>query len=471
VFTVSQNRPLYLGPRLRRLRRELGLTQQAMAGDLDISASYVALLERNQRPVTADLLLRLARTYRLDVSELAGEDAADDARKVTEILRDPLLADIDLPALEVADLATSFPGVTEALLRLHGAYLREQQALADRQLGRDDEAPDAPDPVRAAQEFLAAEHNHFPTLDARAEELAAQIAEDGTAAEWLRRRKGVRVRFLPPDVLVESVRRFDRHNQQLLIDDTLDMTTRKFQIAVHVAWSALREDINAIARAAQLPDRSATALVRRNLAAYAAGALIMPYDRFAKAAEARGYDIAALCGLFGASFEQVAHRLTTLGRPGLEGVPFFFLRVDPAGNVSKRLDGAGFPFARQGGGCPLWSVHETFRRPGEILTQWLELPDGQRFFSIARTVGGQARHLGAPATTRAVALACSAQHASRLAYSGGVDPATAAATPIGIGCRLCQRATCEARALPPIGRELAADDQRRGTAPYLFREG
>ena len=464
---MSQNRPLYLGPRLRRLRRELGLTQQTMAADLDISPSYVALIERNQRPVTADMLLRLARTYRLDVSELAGADAAADARRVSEVLRDPLLADIDLPALEVADLATSFPGVTEALLRLHGAYLREQQVLADRQLSAGDD-PAAPDPVREAQAFFAAERNHFPTLDARAEELASEIAQSGTAAEWLGRTKGVRVRYLPPEVLVESVRRFDRHNQQLLIDDTLDRPSRKFQVAVHVAWTALREDINAIARAAQLSGPSATALVRRNLAAYAAGALVMPYDRFARAAEARGYDLAALCGLFGASFEQVAHRLTTLSRSGQEGVPFFFLRVDAAGNVSKRLDGAGFNFAHQGGGCPLWTLHECFRRPGEILTQWLELPDGQRFFSIARSVGGEARHVGAPGVLRAVALACSAEHAGRLAYARGIDPAAAPATPIGIGCRLCQRAACTARALPPIGRELVADDQRRSAAPYLF---
>jgi predicted transcriptional regulator/transcriptional regulator with XRE-family HTH domain len=468
---MSQNRPLYLGPRLRRLRRELGLTQQAMAADLAISPSYVALIERNQRPVTADMLLRLARTYRLDIGELAGEDSADDARRLGEILRDPLLADIDLPPLEIADLATSFPGVTEALLRLHSAYLREQQALADRQLGSTGEDPTAPDPVRAAQAFFATHRNHFPAIESRAEELAAEITEDGSAAEWLRKRKGVRVRFLPPDVLVEAVRRFDRHNQQLLIDDTLDMPTRKFQLAVHVAWTALREPINAIAREADLPDRSTVALVRRNLAAYAAGALVMPYDRFARAAEVRGYDIAALGGMFGASFEQVAHRLTTLGRQGQEGVPFFFLRVDAAGNVSKRLDGAGAPFAHHGGGCPLWSVHDCFRRPGEILTQWLELPDGQRFFSIARSVGGEARHLGAPGVLRAVALACSAEHAPRLAYSAGLEPAAAPATPIGIGCRLCHRAACTARALPPIGRELAADDQRRSPAPYLFSEG
>ena len=467
---MSQNRPLYLGPRLRRLRRELGLTQQAMAADLAVSPSYVALLERNQRPVTAELLLRLARSYKLDVTELADADSADYARRLAEVLRDPLLADIDLPALEIADIATSFPGVTEAILRLHGAYAREQQALADQRLGsHPDDA--AQDPVTETQRFFAAHRNHFPALDARAEELAAELAEAGGAAEWLKTRKALRVRFMPPDVLVESIRRWDRHNDQLLLDDTLDATSRKFQLALHIAWTALKEDIAALVRPAQLSGKDAATLIRRALASYAAAALVMPYDRFAKMAESRDYDIAALCRVFGASFEQVAHRLTTLGRPGQEGVPFFFLRVDQAGNVSKRLDGAGFPFAAHGGGCPLWTVHSAFRTPGEIVTQWLELPDGQRFFSIARTVKSGGGGWNRPAVIRSVALACAAEHAPRLVYARGLDPKAMPATPIGVTCRLCHRAECTARAAPPIGRELLADDMRRSAAPYMFAEG
>lgn len=467
---MSASRPLYLGPRLRRLRRELGLTQQAMASDLDISPSYVALIERNQRPVTAELLLRLARTYQIDVAELASEDSDDYARRIGEVMRDPLLSDIDLPTLEIADLATSFPGVAEVILRLHGAFAREQQALADRRLGAAAADSTSPDPVRAVQDFFSNNRNYFPTLDARAEELAAEIAELGSAAEWLRKRKGVRVRFMPPDVMVESVRRYDRHNEQVLIDDSLDTSARKFQLALHLVWTSLRDEIGQLARSADLPDKSSLALVRRNLAAYSAAALVMPYGRFLQAAESRGYDVAALGGAFGMSFEQVAHRLTTLARPGAEGVPFFMVRLDAAGNVSKLLDGAGFPFAPQGGSCPLWRVHDTFRTPGQLVTQWLELPDGRRFFSLARTVGGQPRHYGAAAVVRSVALVCAAEHAPRLAYARDADPATAPATPIGITCRLCQRGDCEARAVPPLGRELLADDQRRSPAPFMFAD-
>jgi predicted transcriptional regulator/transcriptional regulator with XRE-family HTH domain len=464
LVRMAENRPLYLGPRLRRLRRELGLTQQVMAIDLGISPSYIALLERNQRPVTADLLLRLARTYRLDVTDLATEDGENYARRIAEVLRDPIFSDIDMPPLEVSDLATSFPGVSEALLRLHGAYIREQQALAARRAGAGLEGED--DPVAEAQRFLSARRNYLDALDRGAEGLAMEIEADGDATRFLAK-KGVRVRFLPPDVLTHALRRFDRHNQQLLIADTLDAGSRAFQIALHIAYSALRTEIAQVLRQESFTSATAETLVRRGLAAYAAAALIMPYERFARTAEARRYDIEAIAGVFGASFEQVAHRLTTLQRPGREGVPFFFLRLDEAGNVSKRLDATGFPFAAHGGGCPLWSVHHTFRRPGEVLTQWLELPDGQRFFSIARTVssagGGHAR----ARTMRAIALACTAQDAPRLIYA---QEEQRQPTPIGVTCRLCHRAECEARSAPPIGRDILTDEYRRDPQPFTFAE-
>lgn len=463
---MAQNRPLYLGPRLRRLRRELGLTQQAMATDLDVSASYIALIERNQRPVTADLLLRLATSYRLDVTDLAADTGEDYARRVGEVLRDPIFADIDLPALEIADLAMSFPGVSEALLRLHTAYTREQQALAVRE--EEGGAGDV-DPTVEAQRFMAAARMHFPELEQKAEELAAEIDKAGGAEKWLAG-KGVRVRFLPPDVLVDSLRRFDRHNQQLLLDETLDAPARAFQLATHIAYTAMRPDLARLLREQVFTSDTAQVLVRRALAGYAATALLMPYGRFVRAADARGYDIEAIARHFGTSFEQVAHRLVMCGRPGEDRVPFFLIRMDEAGNVSKRLDGTGAPFAMLGGSCPLWQVHSVFRRPGELVTQWLELPDGQRFFSIARTVTAYDGRHGRTPLVRAIALVCAAADAPRLVYAQGAVPDAAPVTPIGLGCRLCHRAECRARAVPPIGRAILADDTNRATQPFSFSE-
>ena len=283
---------------------------------------------------------------------------------------------------------------------------------------------------------------------------------------------GMRVaQFVPGEVLAGTIRRYDRHNEQLLIDEGLDRAARAYQLAVHVAYHAMRAEISAVVRGAALSSETASVHLRRALGGYGAGALLMPYGQFAAAAEARRYDIEVLSRQFGTSFEQTAHRLTSLGRPGMERVPFFFIRVDQAGNVSKRLDGAGFPFAAHGGGCPLWSVHGVFRTPGEIVTQWLELPDGARFFSIARTVvsggGGHAR----ARVTRAIALACAAEHAPSLVYAGEGAAGGGATTPIGVTCSLCQRAECIARAVPPIGREVLPDDYRRAVEPFAFAGG
>ncbi len=462
-------RPLYMGPRLKRLRRELGLTQQAMADDLDISASYVALLERNQRPVTAELLLRIVRSYQLDITDLAVDDSADHARRLAEVLRDPIFADIDLPALEVADLAASFPGVSEALLRLYGAYTREQAALATSGDGGADTTA-GPDAVAQVRRYLAEQRNFFATLDARGEAIAAAIAEAGDTAAYLAKRHGIRTRLLPAHVMMGAIRRFDRHNQQLLLDDTLSAPTRAFQMVLQVAYAECRADIAALVREAPLSSPTAQVLLRRALADYVAAAILMPYDRFARAVEERAYDIEALSRLFGTSFEQIAHRLTSLHKPGAERVPFFFIRVDAAGNVSKRLDGAGFPFAAYGGGCPLWNLHGVFATPGLTVTQWLELPDGQRFFSIARVVESGGGGYTRPRVQRAIALACAAEHAPRLIYALGADPRRVEATPIGVSCRLCHRPDCVARALPPIGREILADDDSRAAAPFGLAE-
>jgi predicted transcriptional regulator/transcriptional regulator with XRE-family HTH domain len=467
------DRRLYVGPSLRRIRRDLGLTQADMAGDLEVSASYVALLERNHRPLSAEMLLRIVQTYKVDMNSLNGAGGAEDIARLRAVLKDPIFTDIDLPPLETADLATNFPGVIEALLRLYTAYQEEHLALADRGAethpGGDD--AETPDPVAESRRFLAARRNSFPTLDDAAERLSAAIAGEESLPAYLQARHALRVRRLPSSVMVGSMRRLDRHNHQILLDDSQDSASQRFQLALQLAYLELREDIDAAMGHGAFATESGQRLTHRALASYAAAAVLMPYSAFARAAETRRYDVEALARQFGASFEQTAHRLTTLQKPGDERVPFFFIRVDEAGNVSKRLDGAGFPFARHGGGCPLWSVHQAFRTPRQIVTQWLELPDGERFFSIARTVTAGGGAFGAPRIERAIALGCAAEHAGRLVYAQRqAAPEAEAATPIGVTCRLCHRVDCMARSAPPIGRQILLDDSRRTSAPFGFSD-
>lgn len=476
-MTTPTARSVFMGPRLRRLRRDLGLTQADMAADLSISAPYVALLERNQRPVTADMLLRLARTYKIDLTDLAGDGGADHTARLQSILKDSMFSDIDIPALEVSDLAVSYPGMTEAFLRLYTAYREEQLALADQRgpapgglgLLADPGSFDANDPVAEVRRFLAARRNNFANLDEAGERLSQAVTGTSGLIERLRTRHDLQVRYLPPNIMLGSVRRLDLHRKQLLIEDSLDTASLTFQLAKQIAYLEMEDDIGESLEAGQFTTKSAELLARRALAGYAAAALVMPYSAFAKAVDVRRYDLEALARQFGASFEQTAHRVTTLQRPGFEKIPFFLIRIDPAGNISKLLDGAGFPFAKHGGACPLWSVHSAFRTPRRIVTQLVELPDGRRFFSIARTVTAGGGSFDAMRAERAIAIGCTAEHAEQLIYaSDGRGPLADEPTLIGVACRVCHRPRCTARSALPIGRELLPDDFRTLSVPFGF---
>jgi len=458
---MAKERSIFMGPRIRRLRRDLGLTQLVMAEDLEVSPSYIALIESNQRPVTASMLLKLAEIYRIDIASLARGSGDDFNAQMVAAFKAPLFADLDLSPLEIQDFSSTFPATAEAVLRLYTAYQEGQLALAD-QSGGDSAGPD---PVSEARRFLAARKNHFIEIDNQAEGIALEVKRAGGFEKYFADQR-LRVRHLPSDVMVGFTRRFDAHRREIVLDESLDKASATFQLALQVVYLEMTDVISDALAGTRFETETGEKLTRRALANYAAGAIMMPYRSFAKAAKDRLYDLEALGRQFGASFEQVAHRLTTLQKPGQEGVPFFFIRVDAAGNVSKRLDGAGFPFARHGGSCPLWSLHTAFKNPRQILTQWVELPDGERFFSIVRTVTAGGGGFGRPQIERAVALCCSAQHTQKLIYTKDTEIAAVQPTPIGVTCRLCHRADCLARAEPPIGRSLQSDDYRRPTAPF-----
>lgn len=463
---MARNRSVYIGAKLRRMRRDLGLTQANMAEELGISSSYVALMERNQRAVTADMLLRLASTYKIELNSLADASDESQTKRLSDTLRDPLFSDIDFSPTEAEDVAVGYPGVAEAFQRLYTTFQDGQTALADKGAS----AISKTDPLADARQFLTQHRNFFPVLDEKAERLSVQIEDAGGVTAYLKQKHGLTVRRLPTGVMTGSVRRLDHHRRELVLEDTLDRASRTFQLCLQLAYLELKEQIDAALNEGAFHTNNGHNLARRAVANYAAAALMLPYRAFVTAAEARNYDIEALGRQFGASFEQVAHRLTTLQKDSRQGVPFFFIRVDAAGNVSKRLDGAGFPFARHGGSCPLWSVHNAFQSPRKIIPQWVELSDGERFFSIARTVTAGGGGYDVPRVERAVALGCAEKHAHKLIYAKSNTLSPENATPIGVTCRLCQRTNCTARAEPPIGRQVLSDDYRRTASPYDFAD-
>ena len=308
-MAVPNDRRLYVGPSLRRLRRDRGLTQSAMAADLEISPSYIALLERNHRPLTAELLLRLAQTYRIDVSTLAGHPGGGDLARLRTVLKDPLFADIDLPTLEASDVAANFPGVADAFLRLHTAYEEAQLALADRGVEtRAGVEADAFDPVAESRRFLAARRNSFPALDDAAERIARDVADHDGLIGHLKARHGLRVRRLPPEVMVGSTRRLDWHRREIVLDDEMDAASQSFQLALQLAYLEMADEVDAVLATGGFASDSGERLTRRALAGYAAAAVLMPYAVFARAADARA---ATTSRLWVASSAPVSNRSPT----------------------------------------------------------------------------------------------------------------------------------------------------------------
>lgn len=463
---------MFLGGRLGRLRRELGLTQTRMAEDLGVSPSYLNHLERNQRPVTAQVLLRLAQAYDLDLRSFSEADAGAEA-DLLEVLADPMFGDLRIPRHEILQLAERSPSAAEAFVRLYRAYVdrRRREALLG-QAGGGADLAEPPNPTDWVRDYIQAHHNHFPDLDRAGEALAGELGAIGPAFEAAATRRlsethGLTVRIMPVEVMDEWVRRYDPHRRQLRLSETLGPSGRAFSVAYQLALFNEGEALDGLVEAADPPDLATRRLLKVSLTNYLAAAIMLPYGPFQTAAEASGYDIRLLAARFEASFEQVAHRLTTLARPSARGVPFFLLRIDVAGNISKRFASTAFPFARLGGTCPRWGIHSAFTTPGRIVTEVVETPDGVAYFTLACTVERTVRAFGAVERAHlAIGLGCELKHADRLVYARGRD--LSERVEIGPTCRLCERPACRERAAPPVTRTLTIEQWTKTAAPYPF---
>jgi predicted transcriptional regulator/DNA-binding XRE family transcriptional regulator len=464
---------LYLGRRLRHLRRELGLNQSAMAAEIGVSPSYLNHLERNQRPVTAQVLLKLAEVYDIDLKSFAAQGGeGTGASQLAEIFADPMFGGLAVPRYEAVEVADNAPAVADAISRLYAALveLRRQPATGE------EEGERAPlSPQNWVRDYVQAGRNHFAYLEEAAETQAGALGDPLSMAEPIRRRLkdafGIEARVMPPEVLDGASQHYDLHRKRLMLSALLRPESRTFALAYQLALVEFRPLLEKMVEAAAPPDLPTKRLLHMSLANYAAGAIMMPYAPFLEAAERHRYDIDRLCALFGASVEQVAHRLTTLGRNNARGIPFFMLRVDAAGNISKRFAGEAFPFSRYGGTCPRWNLHSAFQTPGRVVTQVVETPDGQRFFTISRTAPRSVRLDPREDSQLAIGLGCDVKYASRLAYADGLDLAEPQVTPIGPACTICPRVRCPQRAAAPAGRTLTVEETRKTISPYPFLGG
>lgn len=465
----------FMGVKLRALRAERGLSQIALAQALGLSPSYLNQIEQNQRPLTVQVLLKLHRTLGVDIQQFSEDEEARLIAGLREALADAA-EPVALPELQ--EVAAQMPALGRAVVALHRRALEAQERLETLALRLGDDRGEAMGaramPFEVVRDFFFDHQNHFDAVDRAAESLAAQApgVHGGRLGEWLAQRLQQRhgVQLALAEDGAGTKRRYDPGLRSLRLAPDLAPAQQAFQLATQLALLEAADTIDRLTDAPPFAhDPAARKLARVGLANYFAGALLLPYGVFLETAEALRYDIDLLQQRFGVGFETVCHRLSTLQRPGAPGVPFFFIRVDRAGNISKRQSATHFHFSRTGGTCPLWSVYEAFGQPGQLQRQVAAMPDGRKYLWVARTVSGGARGFRAPRKTFSVALGCDIRHAPRLVYAQGLDLNTPeAATPIGMGCKVCERPACPQRAFPYIGQALEVSEHQSRFAPYGF---
>lgn len=450
-----------IGGRIKRLRRQRGLSQTQLADAVGISGSYLNLLEHNRRRITVPLLFKLAGYFGVEPGELADSDETQLTGDLMEAFGDEMFAESDLTNQDIRDLASAHPNAARAVLRLFDRY----QSL-HRAGGNGNSMPSTPGyhaATEAISDFLQENANHFPALEAAAERVREDIDHSGDSFEaglraYLFNVFGLdwRLAALPPGM----ARRLE--GRVLAVSETLPGESATFMVAHQLALLAAEREIEAIITASPLPEGDAPGLARNVLAAYFAAALIMPYDSFLKACRDTRYDIERLERRFRTSFEQVCHRMTTLQRPGASGIPLHLVRTDIAGNISKRFSLSGIHIPRHSGACPRWNVYSAFLHPEQVNIQISQMPEGQKFFCIAKSITKGGHRHNAPRRYFSIGLGCAIAYAPQMVYSDGIDLANPAQTvPIGVGCRICPRLDCGQRAHPPADYrfELATDER------------
>ena len=471
-----------LGGKLRALRRREGLTQAAMARELGISPSYLNLIEHDRRAVSATLLIRLAQRFDVDVKQLSSDSDAQLLGELMEAFGDPLFENLDIVTSEVRELAGVAPTACRAVAQLYRAYrhVRDSAEGLAARLSEDLALPGVDRsrlPTEEVSTFIQDQVNHFPDLEDAADELRrrAGLQQDDLfhgMVRFLDQELGVRTAVVTAADEAGAVRRYDAKRRRLILSESLPLSSRTFQLAHQIGLLSQGELLGRLAHDPGLTTDESRALCRVILANYFAGAVLMPYEAIRQAAKDERHDIELLQNRFGTTFEMVCHRLTTLQRPGAEGTPLHFVRVDIAGNVSKWFSASGIPIARYGGACPRWSLHTAFLTPGRIAVQLARTIDGQVYFSIARTISRASRGYHVPRAVQAVTIGCAVEEAEQMVYADSVDLNNLeAAVPIGPTCRLCRQPDCDQRVLPPIEQPLQIHENVRGHSFYNTVDG
>jgi predicted transcriptional regulator/transcriptional regulator with XRE-family HTH domain len=466
----------FVGSRIRQLRGERGFSQAALAQMLEISPSYLNQIEHDVRPLTVSVLKRITEVFGVDATFFASEDDTRLIAELREVTMDRDVA-VDVDLAEVSDMVGSHPALARAMVNLHRRY---RLTAAQLTAATEDRYADSSGsgsitmPHEEVRDYFYERQNYLHELDTAAEDLTIRMRMHRAEltrelADRLTRVHGVHIRRRT-DLGGTVLHRYDPESRTLEISDHLSSGQTVFKMAAELAYLEFGQLIDSLVDEGNFTSAESTVLARLGLANYFAAATVLPYQQFHEVVENFRYDVERLSAFYSVSFETIAHRLSTLQRPSMRGVPLSFVRVDRAGNMSKRQSATGFHFSSSGGTCPLWNVYETFANPGKIGVQVAQMPDGRNYMWVARTVERRAHRYGQPGKTFAIGLGCELRHAHRLVYSEGLDLSGDNSTPIGAGCRVCERDNCPQRAFPALGRALDVDEHRSTVSPYLVKQ-
>ncbi|MEM9839589.1 MAG: short-chain fatty acyl-CoA regulator family protein [Pseudomonadota bacterium] len=475
----KKGRKVFLGAQLRHIRAEAGVTQAAFAEALGLSPSYLSQLEHDQRPVSAAVLMRLSTAFNISLDRLTVDDTDRVATELQHALAEPLYEEPALEPRVLQHLSQTAPELARAFLKSHQLNRRYEERLQALDASFDAAAP-APSPANVlpydeVRDYFHDRDNYVDALDRAGERLSSQERLHGpdvfdNLKRYISNRHGYEVVQRLPAQSSNAIYEIDPTRRTVHLNSSLSPHTLTFQLAAIIGLWEETEAIDDLVERAGFQTREAEEVCRLALANYYAGALILPYGVFSSMARTLRHDIEQLQHHFSISFEQACHRLSNLQRPGAPGVPFFFVRVDRAGNITKRHSATKLQFARFGGGCPLWNVHEAFTVPGRIFVQIAETPDGLRYLSVARSIVKRAGRFDGFDRHYGVALGCELEHAKSMIYADGMDLGQPrSVVPIGVSCRICERPACPQRAFPPIGQTVVTDTARRGVVPYRLK--
>ena len=461
-----------IGPQLRQIRQSHKHTQSEMARRLGVSSAYVNLLENNQRSLSVKVLLALSDAYGVEARDLVKDNSAMQLADLRASVRDPIFSGQQPDLTELRAALDHTPKLVEYFLQLHKnhhALLETMRSMSNGDIS--DEIQNIR-PETAIHNFFRNHANHFPQLEAAAE--ATRVAVGGPVEDLFANLKrhlknafGIGVSVVEAGEMNNSLRVFDQERSTVTLSEALDPINRNFQLAHVLSLVSCSNLLDTLVDDAAISSETGRARCRVELANYFAAAFLMPYEAIFDLAEQTKYDIDRIATHFAVSFEQVSHRLTTLQRKGAQGVPFFFLRIDTAGNVTKRFNATPFTLAEQGGSCPVWNIHSAFASPDVIVPQFVELPDAGQFFTISRTTNRPVNSRHTQGRRLVVTLGCEREHVHRVGYAAPFNlEETSAIAPIGINCHICPRRNCAQRANEPLHVSLPLDANRRGSTRY-----